>query len=810
VKVPARRGSTWAFGVSALLLVGVIQGATATTHGQTGISYVAPNGSQATSISYASATVESSQAVGPLPVARDFIERHARQWQVIPSQLRFDRVVPTGDGQHVVRFKQYFGTVEVFASLVAITLDKDNHFLAVTVDVAALPDSQVPHFSEFQAHQAIGVAAKATNKNGTQDIQVTNVEPLFIDSRLSPEMPVGQYFVWRANTYVRGLHAAGMKTYVADSTGSLISQVPLADGVTGGNNVSPDPLVCDMQQASINDYLGQAGNGGILGTTRTFSTFSSAYVDATHVDVTLGIGAAHNIINGSSVSISGMGYPYDGVFTAQVSGNPSLSLTYRITVPDASHANDDIAAYVYSGTILVSQFGGSTRYINTDSSAFPLCGKGFVGQGVSSTSVAKQNIVNTSQFFNSILATNINCVEYLGNISAVINQTSDSLPGAKCEYGNTLTGAVISAYVNVCTGATDSTCPLQNAFWVPWSSPACGPLDNGSCSGIFMGEGFDVAQDVIAHELTHGVSFAVAFNTRGTANSETGGISEGLSDVFGEAVDQLNVTSGETADPNWNIGEGVSNNYLRGFRNMRGVNDSSQGGRVGSDCSQSDWVPIPKIDANWDPTCDIHTMNGPLDRFAWLLANGDSASGITALGTHPNLCTSGTTSCTGIVRMSKLVYKAMASGMTASSTYWDFARAVATACSALITAKVQGFTATSCLNVGKALRVTGISGITLSKATVVRSASHTVGKNFSATLTTLTKRPASGLPATFQYYNTKTRKWVVAKTVTSTSSGVVKFTGIKLPKVAARYRIAVSALHGGAVATSSTYSITVR
>ncbi len=810
MKVPARRLSPWALGISGLLVLGVMQGATATTHSTNGISSVSTSGLRATSMSYATTTAESTHVAGVLAAARDFIERHAQQWQITPSQLRFDRIVPTGDGQHVVRFKQYVGDVEIFASLVAVTLDKDNALLAVTVEVAPVSALAAPTFTASQAERAIHVATQSTAPTPTSEVRITNVEPLLVDSHLSPEMPNGQYFVWRANTYVHNSQLAGMKTYIADGSGALLWQVPLADSVANNNNVSPDPLVCDMQQAVITDYLGQSGNGGILGTTRTFSTFSSAYVDSTHIDVTLGIGSAHNIADGSAVSVSGIGYPYDGVFTASVPNNSSRALTYRITVPDATPGSDNIPSYVYPGTILVSQFGGSTRYMNTDSSAYPLCGKNFVGEGVASTLVAKQNIINTSQFFNTILATNINCVEYLGNISALINQTSDNSPGAKCGYGNTLTGAVISAYVNVCTGATNSTCPLQNAFWVPWSSAACGPSDNGSCSGIFMGQGFDGAQDVIAHELAHGVSFAVAFNTSGSANSETSGISEGLSDVFGEAVDQLYVTSGEAADYNWNIGEGVSSDYVRGFRNMREVLDSTQGGAIGSDCAESDWVPIPKINANWDPTCDSHAMNGPLDRFAWILANGDTASGVTAMGTHPSLCTSGAASCTGIVRMSKLVYKAMASGMTASSTYWDFARAVSTACNSLVTSKVQGFTAATCLNVGKALRVTGISGITLSGATVVRSASHSVGKNFSATLTTLTSRPAKSIPATLQYYNSATRKWVVAKSTTSTSSGLVQFSSIKLPKVATKYRIAVNALNGGAVAASGTYSITVR
>jgi len=533
-----------------------------------------------------------------------------------------------------------------------------------------------------------------------------------------------------------------------------------------------------------------------------------------------------------------LNYPFDGVFQPEGSVNPSSPtpyITYVATVP-AGHSADYVYGLQQVSGVMLSRFGGSQRVMSLDSSSFPLCGNGYQGQGVSSTTTAAQNIRDTVTFYKTVLNTNIDCVEYLGNISDSINGTSPSSPGAKCGMGDATNGALISAFVNVCTlsnGSAD-TCPLQNAFWVPWWSNACGPSDNNSCSGIFMGQGMDRVQDVIAHELTHGVSYAVAFTGSAAMNPETDAMSEGLSDIFGKSVDLLNVTNSDAADPNWNIGVGaIPGQFPDGFRNMRGVTDTHQGGALGASCNDYSWLPIPAITSTWDPNCEMHTMNGPLNRFAYILANGDTASGVAALGLHPDKCSTvslsaAIASCTGIVRMDKLIFKAMSSGMTSSSTYWDFARATATACNALVVSNTDGFTTSTCANVGKALRVTGISGVTLSNVTGVTALNHSVGQTFMATVKTLTNRSAKSIPATLQYayYNSKLKKWVwvTSRTSTVATNGVVTFDSVKIPaKVSApkykgkvykysvtKYMIGVNALNGGSVVSSRVYTISVK
>ncbi len=64
-------------------------------------------------------------------------------------------------------------------------------------------------------------------------------------------------------------------------------------------------------------------------------------------------------------------------------------------------------------------------------------------------------------------------------------------------------------------------CPFPNAFW------------NGS--QMVYGEGFAAADDVVGHELTHGVT---DFSADLFYYFQSGAINESLSDVFGEFIDQ--------------------------------------------------------------------------------------------------------------------------------------------------------------------------------------------------------------------------------------------------------------------------------
>ena len=116
------------------------------------------------------------------------------------------------------------------------------------------------------------------------------------------------------------------------------------------------------------------------------------------------------------------------------------------------------------------------------------------------------------------------------------NHARDSLNGA----GLTLTSTV---HFNV---------NYFNAFW------------NGSQMVYGDAAGFPLADDVVAHELTHGV-------TQDTSNLfyyyQSGAINESFSDVWGELVDLVNGKGNDTAGVRWQLGEDISG--LGAIRNMQ-------------------------------------------------------------------------------------------------------------------------------------------------------------------------------------------------------------------------------------------------
>ena len=101
-------------------------------------------------------------------------------------------------------------------------------------------------------------------------------------------------------------------------------------------------------------------------------------------------------------------------------------------------------------------------------------------------------------------------------------------------------------------------------------------------------------------------------------NSETAALSEAISDIFGESMDQLSVLPGEVADPSWTMGEDAQ---AGGFRNLQNPT-------------------VLKIDNNWVPG-DSHDNSGPVNRLAYLLANGGKFGKVTikALGSNANSVT---------------------------------------------------------------------------------------------------------------------------------------------------------------------------
>ncbi|HXK12083.1 MAG TPA: M4 family metallopeptidase, partial [Vicinamibacteria bacterium] len=108
-------------------------------------------------------------------------------------------------------------------------------------------------------------------------------------------------------------------------------------------------------------------------------------------------------------------------------------------------------------------------------------------------------------------------------------------------------GGVLLGRVHWCEPlSTGAPCPYNNAYW------------NGT--EMRFGDGYASAEDVVAHELTHGV-------TEKTSDliywGEPGAIDESMSDIFGKFVQLTHSGSGLTGAERWLIGENLPGGAIR-------------------------------------------------------------------------------------------------------------------------------------------------------------------------------------------------------------------------------------------------------
>jgi bacillolysin len=124
-------------------------------------------------------------------------------------------------------------------------------------------------------------------------------------------------------------------------------------------------------------------------------------------------------------------------------------------------------------------------------------------------------------------------------------QTDDFYNSVLGRNGIDGSGAKIVSTVRYCPPQSNplQPCPYDNAFW------------NGE--QMVYGEGWASADDVVGHELTHGVTQ----HTSGLLYyADAGAINESMSDVMGELVDQQTLDS---ADAQWLLGEDLPGGAIR-------------------------------------------------------------------------------------------------------------------------------------------------------------------------------------------------------------------------------------------------------
>ena len=519
--------------------------------------------------------------------------------------------------------------------------------------------------------------AKLAKQLGTSadQVAVSEIKLVIVDSALVKDVPSGQYLAWRASTSILNDAASVSMTYLSQDGLQILSSLPFVRGITA------DPFVCDLQ-----------------------------------IDV----------------------------------ATPGYVVPQGVTVVN------------------------NNRYVNISAGVqgFPLCGPNN-GLNSPNAEIGKTNIIRTWDYFSSVLGQDINEEKYLGNIAPTVN--GDSTPR-------------ISAFIDICsTNGTTDACPYRNAFWVPWSSTEC---SSGACSGIFLGKNLDHADDVVAHELSHGVTFALAFSSAMADTSETAALSEAISDIFGESMDQLSVITGEIADPKWTMGEDAR---AGGYRNLQDPE-------------------VSKIGKNWAPG-DSHDNSGPVNRLAYVLANGGKIGKVkvNALGSTANssskdgLCDLGAGECQGIVRMSQLVFTTT-SNLTASANYFDFGKQMMNACSAFVANGTAGFKKATCKNVAAALKAQGFTKIKISRMTKLGTVSKMKKTTITAKVSGTTGAPVVGQKMKLQVK--KGNKWKTVATANTDGTGVVGF--VAAWPASATYRIITKTNGGVFAATGKSAKVKVR
>ena len=572
--------------------------------------------------------------------ARIQLIQNAAKWGIDPTQFQSSLVIAGVAGISIVRFTQSINDVEVANSLLAITVDKNGSLLSYMKSVSDFSGVSQAIITKAQATELL--KSKLTHNNGVSpdQVSVSEIKLVIVDSALVDDVPLGKYLAWRASTSISNNANSISMTYLSQDGQRVLSTLPFVRKITA------DPFVCDLQ------------------------------VDRT---------------------------------------TPGYVPPVGVTIDGNGNRNINIA--------LAAQ-------------GMPLCGVNTFGLNAPNAEVGKINIMRTWNYFSTVLGQDINEEKYLGNVASVVN--GDSTPR-------------ISAFIDICE--TNGSCPYNNAFWIPWTSNECA---SGACSGIFLGKTFDHADDVIAHELAHGVTFALAFSSPMAENSETAALSEATSDIFGEAMDQLSVLPGEIADPAWRIGEDVK---AGGFRNLQNPS-------------------VSKIDSKWVPG-DSHENSGPVNRLAYVLANGGKIGNveIKALGSNANSITKNDLcdaagECLGTVRISQLVF-ATASNLSATATYFDFGRAMNNACVALQKAKTTGFTITACKSVQSALTAQGFTSASIKIKKISAKSKTTKPLVLSATMTAINGTKISGQKLALQVLVGS--KWVTKQSRITDESGKASF-----------------------------------
>ncbi|UCC87827.1 MAG: M4 family metallopeptidase, partial [Anaerolineales bacterium] len=215
--------------------------------------------------------------------------------------------------------------------------------------------------------------------------------------------------------------------------------------------------------------------------------------------------------------------------------------------------------------------------------------------------------------------------------------------------------------VRYCPGPT--SCPYQNAFW--------------DGTQMVYGAGFPQADDVVAHEMTHGVT---QYESRLFYYMQSGAINEAFSDIWGEFVDLTNSAGDDSSAVRWQIGEDEPNyGTLRNMSNPPLFDDPD---RMTSDdyyCGEED-------------NGGVHSNSGVANKAAYLMVDGGTFNSYTVTGI-------------GITKVAQIWYEVQTNMFTSAADYQDLYDNLYQACTDLI-GPITGITIDDCDQVHNATLAT--------------------------------------------------------------------------------------------------------
>ncbi len=207
--------------------------------------------------------------------------------------------------------------------------------------------------------------------------------------------------------------------------------------------------------------------------------------------------------------------------------------------------------------------------------------------------------------------------------------------------------------------------------------------NNASWNGeqIIYGDvsGWPLADDVVAHEFTHGVT---QYESNLFYYYQSGAINESFSDLWGEYYDQSNGLGNDSPAVKWQIGEDITGYGIRSMSNPPANGDP-------------DKISSPYYYEGEADSGGVHTNSGVNNKAIYLLVDGGTFNGKTV-------------SALGWEKTSAIYYEVNTNLLASGADYSDLYYALRQACTNLIGQK--GITAADCVEVKDAIDAVEMNG----------------------------------------------------------------------------------------------------